>query len=148
MSSILERALAAEEQLESRDVLIAELEARLRAIVGADPQARMAAQTWIRRAELAEALLREMDAWATSWPTVPLPEGWLARCRAQLHTLDIVGRGDIRGEHLGYTPAPVVGQSATGDMWEVVNAEGKSVVLQDGDSLMLKDIVGRRQGVK
>lgn len=113
MTSLLERALAAEEEAELLRSRVIDLEARLKGVLGADPTTAVRALAWIGRAETGEELIREIliAAGQRSINSTDLPAGWLARAEAQLAAVAILRRdqaemaerpdGDESWERLG-----------------------------------------------
>lgn len=95
---LLERALSAEEQLESERKNRELLERRLRALLrGDDPDSAERAGSWVGRAENAEQLLAELMSDLHENPSLRdlLPTGWVQRVEAQLHSLQILQRDAV-----------------------------------------------------
>lgn len=113
MTSLLERALAAEEEAELLRSRVIDLEARLKGVLGADPTTAVRALAWIGRAETGEELIQEIviASGQRSINSTDLPAGWLARAEAQLAAVAILRRdqagmaerpdGDESWERLG-----------------------------------------------
>lgn len=94
MDRWLERALAAEDQLESANARVAELEARLRSALNAEPTSASRALSWITRAQEAERFLLAITADAKIMATLPPP--LRTRIEAQLRTVEILRRDQAR----------------------------------------------------
>lgn len=104
MTTLLDRALDAEERLESAQARIADLESRLRGVLGAEPESAVRALAWMSRAENAEKLLIELARYLDENPSLIelLPTGYDTRLRTQLRTVEIQRRDQ---ETMGEKPA-------------------------------------------
>lgn len=99
MGRILDRAIAAEEGLESCRERCLGLEAKLKAILNNEPESASRALSWIGRAQNSEKLLAEMLEWIEDFPGIIGQPGVVTRARAQLHTVEILKRDQaILGE--------------------------------------------------
>jgi hypothetical protein len=102
MSSHLERALAAEDQVETLKDRVADLESRLRGALNSDPTTAVKAMSWMHRAENGEQLIKEaaLAVKRGEIKSTDLPSGWLARAEAQIAALEILGRdqAELMGE--------------------------------------------------
>lgn len=92
--SLLDRALAAEEEADKARARAADLEERLRGVLNNDPETATRALSWMTRAENAERLLMELLRWIDSNPSVSelLPTGYSSRLIAQLKLVAILKR--------------------------------------------------------
>jgi hypothetical protein len=92
--SHLERALAAEEEVESLGARIRDLNVRLKGALNSEPTTAVRALSWMHRAENGEKLIAEVAQQAKDGliGTSELPAGWLARAEAQLAALKILRR--------------------------------------------------------
>lgn len=91
---LLDRAVEAEERVESLQRRVADLEARLRGALDADPTTASRALAWIGRAECAEKLLAELLRYIDqrSVDTREFPPGWVTRAAAQMKAVEILRR--------------------------------------------------------
>jgi hypothetical protein len=96
MSSNLERALAAEDQVEALQTRVKDLEDRLKGVLNTDPTTATRALAWMHRAENGEDLIGAVltSARAGEINSTALPPGWLARAEAQMKALDILRRDE------------------------------------------------------
>lgn len=94
MTTNLDRALDAEDRLESAQERIADLESRLRGVLGAEPESAVRALAWMSRAENAERLLLELAKYLAENPSLIelLPSGFDVRLRTQLNAVEIQRR--------------------------------------------------------
>lgn len=90
----LDRALAAEEQVENLKARVRDLEERLKGVLGSDPTTAIRALAWMSRAENGEGLIGQIltSARAGEIKSTDLPPGWLARAEAQISALAILKR--------------------------------------------------------
>lgn len=104
MTTLLERALLAEEAADKLRERISDLEDRLRGVLNNDPETASRALAWMQRAENAERLLLELRGWLDQNPSVAdlLPTGYASRMTAQLKTIAILKRDQ---QALGERPA-------------------------------------------
>lgn len=122
MDRWLQRALEAEEQLESCRKRAEELEARLRSALNAEPTSATRALSWITRAQNGEKLLIEIMRDPTV--AVALPQSLHTRIEAQLHTVEILRRDQ---EKLGESPP-------SEEWWETWRtSEGRSFMRPSGE---------------
>lgn len=91
---LLQRALDAEEQLQSLQERTTSLELRLRAVLNNDPASATRALAWMGRAQNSEHLLNLLLKWIAENPSVEelLPRGFVERVRAQLHSVEVLKR--------------------------------------------------------
>ncbi len=145
---LLDRAVEAEVGLESARARAAELESRLRAILGEDPEvARARGEAWENRAVNAERLLTELHGWLRDNPSVAglLPTGFDGRLSAQLQaaaTEESTG-WPFAGERP--MPGPLDGQPDANlrigrpkGSVPVLRPLGRPVTINAGDSLTFK----------
>lgn len=94
MTSLLERALEAEERADALQQRADDLASRLRAAINAEPTTATRALSWVQRAEQAEGLVgdivRLLDQRSLSG--TDLPPGWEARARSQLKAVELLRR--------------------------------------------------------
>jgi len=89
-SELLDDLLERASELESAQARVADLEARIEALLGVDlDEARAQAQVWRLRAENAENLLADLRSWLQENPSVAdlLPDGYRPRLYAQLKSI-------------------------------------------------------------
>jgi hypothetical protein len=95
VTSHLERALAAEDEVDALKERVKDLEARLKGVLGSDPTTAVRALSWIHRAENGEKLIRDLVHDVNVGQGIrstDLPPGWLASAEAQLAALQILKR--------------------------------------------------------
>jgi hypothetical protein len=111
MTGLLDRALAAEEEVERLREREADLLKRLQGVLGSDPTTAVRALSWMHRAENGEQLIREIVREAKVGQGIrstDLPSGWLARAEAQIKALDILRRDQ----------AELMERPTDGEAWE------------------------------
>lgn len=93
--SLLDRALAAEEEVERLREREQDLLQRLRGMLGSEPTTAIRAMSWMTRAEEGERLIGEIMLEVVRGQGIgatDLPPGWVARAEAQLAALVILKR--------------------------------------------------------
>jgi hypothetical protein len=129
VTTLLERALLAEERVEELEGRVRDLESRLRGALNADPTTASSALSWISRAENGErllgALLRRIGQ--RSIDTREFPDGWVAQAEGQMRTVTILKRDQ----------AAMAERPDAQDYWtESTDALGRRSVVRDKSGWM------------